>query len=155
MSVQQSPNPGFPGAITSIKQEECGGEVLAVRFIDSKQALCDSKRPAEFTGPDHQTGSYKVAGFFFYIGCRCSSLPAQDEHLMPSHAEFLLLGKCASFLFLFFCLNACLTSGPVCVKLLRLRLCVCARVHVCVCVASAVNGPLRFPLLAVKEGNDL
>lgn len=66
MSVQQSPNPGFPGAITSIKQEECGGEVLAVRFIDSKQALCDSKRPAEFTGPDHQTGSYKVAGFFLY-----------------------------------------------------------------------------------------
>lgn len=67
MSSQQSPNPGFPVAITSIKQEECGGEVLAVRFIDSKQAQCDSKRPAELTGPDHQTGSYKVAGFFFSL----------------------------------------------------------------------------------------
>lgn len=75
MSSQQGPNPGFPGAITSIKQEECGGEVLAVRFIDSKQAQFDSKRPAEFTGPDHQTGSYKVTGFFFifYFICRSCS----------------------------------------------------------------------------------
>lgn len=50
-SAQQAPNPRFPGAITSIKQ--CGGEILAVRFIDSKRALCDSYRPAEFTDPDH------------------------------------------------------------------------------------------------------
>lgn len=43
----------------------------------------------------------------------------------------------------------CYASTPVCLSR------VCAKLRVRVCVASAVNGPLRFPWLAVKEGNDL
>lgn len=132
MSVQQSPNPGFPGAITSIKQEECGGEVLAVRFIDSKQALCDSKRPAEFTGPDHQTGSYKVAGFFLYwlSTQQFTSAGRAFDAIARRVSAFGEMRIRLFFVFLpqrLFDFLSCL-----CEAVAFASVCVCARVRVCV-----------------------
>lgn len=162
-------NPILAGAITSIKRVGERRKLLAVRFIDRKQALCDKNlklRASKFTILHHQIGSYKFTGFL--IGCRHSSLPVQYMYIMPSHVEPQILCMTVHvFLYVYVFLYACvltITSLSVLVMPPCTSLYLCARLFPCVCVnecirscvcGPAVNGPLHFPSIAVKWGNDL
>lgn len=162
-------NPILAGAITSIKRVGERRKLLAVRFIDRKQALCDKNlklRASKFTILNHQIGSYKFTGFL--IGCRHSSLPLQYMYIMPSHVEphILCMRVSVCLYVLFYACVLTITSPsalfmPPCTSLyLCARLCLFSCVYVSECIRScvcglAVNGPLHFPLIAVNRGNDL
>lgn len=70
--------------------------------------------------------------FFFFSQCALAITSLAALSFMPPSATFLSPGLFVSFS----------------------RVYVSAYIRSCVC-GPAVNGPLHFPLLAMKEGNDL
>lgn len=164
-----SPNPILAEAITFIKRVG-GGErkLLAVRFIDRKQALCDKNlklRASKFAILNHQIGSYKFTGFL--IGCRHSRVYQCSTCIrchLTRRPEFCVWQWVFVFMsmsgFVFFYTGVLTTHLRLQLLYISVWLCLFSCVHVSGCIRScvcgpAVNGPLHFPSIAVKEGNDL
>lgn len=146
-------------------------KLLAVRFIDRKQALCDKNpklRASKFSILNHQIGSYKFTRFL--IGCRHSTVyQCKYMYITPSRVEPHILYMiacvyvCVSIFVFFMHVRSPLHLRPAlyfvspCASV-YLRVCVFPRVYVSGCNRSsvcgpAVNGPLHFPPTAVKGGN--
>lgn len=133
-----SVNPILAGAITSIKRVEGGGwrKLLAVRFIDRKQARCDKNlklRASKFTFLNHQIGSYKFTGFFNRLSTQ-QSLPVQYMYIMPSHVEAHIL--CMTLVvclnvYVWTCLLLCCAFG-ITSPCYLLHVCLYISVSVCV-----------------------
>lgn len=162
-------NPILAGAITSIKRVGERRKLLAVRFIDRKQALCDKNlklRASKFTILHHQIGSYKFTGFL--IGCRHSSLPVQYMYIMPSHVEpHILCMRVSVCLYVCLCLFSCMCAHhyiPVCALhasvyifislclIASLFLCLCERVHSFMRVWPCSQWPVAFSLDSHEVG---
>lgn len=166
-------NPLLPGAITSIKREGGGGwrKLLAVRFIDRKQALCDKNlklRASKFTILNHQIGSYKFTGFFNRLSTQqftsavhvYNAIACGGPHFAYD-SECLSLCLCLDMSFLRMCtrhyISGCaLLHASMCVFIslclfVSFFLCLCERVHSFMRVWPCSQWPVAFSP-ASREG---
>lgn len=152
-------NPILPREITSIKRVGWRRKLLAVRFIDRIQALCDKNlklRASKFTILNRQIGGYKFPGFL--IGCWHSSLPVQYMYIVLLRVEAHILCMTVIvclYVYVWLCILLCrmctchyisaaLSFMPPCASL-YLSACLCllllfigagAFVHACVALLS-------------------
>lgn len=136
-------------------------KLLAVRFIDRKQALCDKNlklRASKFSILNHQIGSYKFTRFL--IGCQHSTVyQCKYMYITPSRVEpHILYGSVRLCLCLHICLfyaRALTLISPPCTLLrvsTRVRIspglpffpCLCERVQSFIRVWPCSQWPIAF-----------